>query len=117
MNKKVLFYALGINLVTSFLGALAFPKCGPGQINCGPFNVYIPIVVSGSVFIPIAYFIAKLLKRPVVFFVVIAFLGLMLNSSPDSIDPQIIFACTFPVLLAALVAWYLGREKVSVPQS
>lgn len=110
MNKKILYYALGINLVTSFLGALFF-KCEPDKINCGPFAVYIPIVVSGLVIIPIAYFITKWVKRPIFFFIIIAVLELIFNSDPESIDYRIMAVGTLPALVAAIIAWYLGKEK------
>ncbi|MFH1236691.1 MAG: hypothetical protein V1685_07240 [Parcubacteria group bacterium] len=68
MNKKVLWYALGANIVTSFLGAVLYKYfCGVGATDCGdtePLGIFLPITISGLVLITIAFFVAKWLKKP-----------------------------------------------------
>lgn len=120
MNKKVLWYALGINVVTSFLGALLYQSfCDSKQLFCGDIvganqlAIFFPTVISGTVIILIAYFIARWLKRLWwLFFVIIAAFAIMFNGG-EGFEIKLEIVGALPSILAAVAAWFLGKEKKS----
>ena len=120
MNKKILWYALAINVATSFLGALLYQYfCDSKQLYCGDIvganqlAIFFPTVISGTVIILIAYFIARWLKRVWwLFFVIIAFFALMFNGG-EGFEIKLEVVGALPSILAAVAAWFLGREKKS----
>src|SRR3990167_2960288 len=115
MNKKVLFYALALNLVTSFLGALLYKYfCNTNQLFCGDANqnplwIYVPLAISGTFFLVIAYFVSKLtskwLKLPVLFFIIPVILAAMFNSEGGgfNINTRMLIVGIPPVLIATAV--------------
>jgi len=121
MNKKVLFYALAANIITSFLGALLYKYfCNTNQIYCGdtnqnPLAIYIPLVISGTIFIAVAYFVSKLTSKwielPILFFIIPAILAAGFNTADNApVVPMLIFSVP-PVLIATIIAWLAGKEK------
>lgn len=118
MNKKVLWYALGINTVTSFLGALLYKYfCDSKQLFCGDIvdanhlAIFFPTVISGTIIIIIAYFIGKWLKRPVLFFIIVIIFAVIFNSAGESFEYQMLIVGALPSVVAAVAAWFLGKEK------
>jgi len=121
MNKKVLFYALPINVVTSFLGALLYKYfCNSGQLFCGdtnqnPLAIYIPLAVSGTIFIAVAFFVSKLTSKwielPILFFIVPAILAAGFNTADNAPVVPTLIVSVPPVLIATIIAWLAGKEK------
>ena len=122
MNKKVLFYALVINLATSFLGALVYKYfCDTNQLFCGdtnqnPLAIYTPLVISGTIFIVIAFFLSNWLKKwvklPILFFIIPVILAAMFNSEGDgfNINIGLLIVGIPPVLIATIIAWFINRR-------
>ena len=123
MNKKVLFYALALNLVISFLGALLYKYfCDTGQLFCGdtnqnPLAIYIPLVISGTFFIVVAYFAALLLtkwiKGPILFFVIPVILAAVFNGEGggESLNLRMLFVGIPLVLVATIIAWFYNKKR------
>ena len=123
MNKKILYYALGINVVTSFLGALLYKYfCNSGQLFCGdtnqnPLAVYFPLIISGTAFILIAFFLGnwmkKWIKPPILFFVIPVLLAAMFNGEGGgfNINIRMLIVGVPPVLIATAIAWLVAKEK------
>jgi len=121
MNKKVLFYALPINVVTSFLGALLYKYfCNSGQLFCGdtnqnPLAIYIPLAVSGTIFIAVAFFVSKLTSKwielPILFFIIPAILAAGFNTADNAPVVPTLIVSVPPVLIATIIAWLAGKEK------
>jgi len=122
MNKKVLFYALALNLVLSFLGSLLYKYfCDTNQLFCGdtdqsPLAIYIPLVISGTIFIVIAFFLSnwmeKWVKLPLLFFIIPALLAVMFNSEGGgfNINIRMLIVGVPPVLIATIVAWFYNKR-------
>jgi hypothetical protein len=123
MNKKVLFYALAINIVTSFLGALVYKYfCDTKQLFCGdtnqnPLAIYIPLVISGAFFIVTAFFLSgwtkKWVKLPILFFIIPVILAAMFNSEGGgfNINTRMLIVGIPPVLIATIAAWFYNCSR------
>ena len=123
MTKKILFYALGLNLISSFLGALAYKYlCDANIIFCGDIvnanhsKIFFPTVISGSIFIIIAYFVTKWTKLPILFFLVPVILAAIFNISGEE-SPNIntiivaLVVGILPVLIAISGAWLIEKAR------
>ncbi|OGY24969.1 MAG: hypothetical protein A2Z11_04870 [Candidatus Woykebacteria bacterium RBG_16_43_9] len=122
MNKKVLFYALAINIISSFLGALVYKYfCETNQLFCGdtnqnPLAIYIPLVISDTIFIAIAFFLSnwvkRLVKPPILFFIIPVILAAMFNSEGGgfNINIWLLIVGIPPVLIATTGAWFVNRR-------
>lgn len=121
MNKKVLFYALALNLVTSFLGALVYKYfCDTNQLFCGdtnqnPLAIYIPLAISGTIFIAIGFFLSNWVKRwvklPVLFFIIPVILAGIFNTEGGQSSNNILMLVVGvpPVLIATIIAWFFNK--------
>ena len=120
MNKKVLFYALAFNLITSLLGALLYKYfCDTNQLFCGdanqnPLAIYIPLAISGTIFIAVAYFVSKLIskwiKLPILFFIIPAILAAGFNAADEAPIVPMLLVGIPPVLIATIIAWFVNRR-------
>ena len=127
MNKKVLFYALVINLATSFLGALVYKYfCDTNQLFCGdtnqnPLAIYTPLVISGTLFIAIAFFLSNWMKKwvrlPILFFIIPVILATMFNSEGGGFNINILMLIVGipPVLIATIAAWFYSKKLGNKP--
>ena len=127
MNKKVLFYALALNLVISFLGALLYKYfCDTGQLFCGdtnqnPLAIYIPLTLSGTFFIVVAFFLSnwmkKWIKLPILFFIIPVILAAMFNSEGGgfNINIWLLIVGIPPVLIATIAAWFYSKKLGNKP--
>lgn len=119
MSTRMLWLALGLNVVTSFLGALLYRSfCLGGLLFCGDrlsnhLGIFFPILISGLIIIPIAFVIGRWLKRPLLFLLVVVLLEAIFNSSDESFFRvmRMYLVGVSPALIAAVVGWLMGRSK------